>query len=174
MGATQLIFSVLVPFVLSAGATYAVIRFSPERKDLKRVRELLEQNAADQEQQRLANEFKCDVQIKDRLTEGAKLTFRSETPFRLKQVQLANESGAPFSSTALETRTSTSHEVDLAAEDISKVYFSQTQGTQRTGLLTYTALVNGWVIERKLAVTLLQLPCDIPLGAGVTFYIKMQ
>jgi hypothetical protein len=65
--------------VISAGSTYAVIRLSPERKDLKRVRELLEGNA---EQQRLANDFKCDVEIKDLQTEGASLVLQSETPFR--------------------------------------------------------------------------------------------
>jgi hypothetical protein len=174
MDATQVVFGVLAPLVISIGSTYAVIRLSPERKDLKRVRELLERNAADKEQQRLANEFRCDVQIIDMLTDGAKVIFRSETPFCLKQVQLATELNAPLSSIEPKTGTSTSHEVAVAAEDISKVYFSQTQGTQRTGLLTFTALVNGQVVERKRAVTVLQLTCANPVGSGQRVYYALD
>jgi hypothetical protein len=174
MDGNQLVFGVLAPLVISAVATYAVIRFSPERKDLKRVRELLEKNATDQERQRVANEFRCEVQITDMNIAGAKVTFRSETSFRLKQVQLASEFGAPFTSIDPDTGTSTSHEIHVSQDEIAKVYISQGGGNQRTGLLMYTAIVDDRVIERRRAMTLFQGVCANPSGAGMTYYYRMQ
>jgi hypothetical protein len=174
MDGSQLVFSVVAPLLISAVATYAVIRFSPERRDLKRVRELLEKNAADQERQRIANEFRCEVQITDMNIAGAEVTFRSETSFRLKQVQLGSEFGAPFTSIDPEAGTSTSHEIHVSQDEIAKVYFSQGGGNQRTGLLMYTALVDDQVIERRIAVTLSQGVFANPSGAGMAFYYKMQ
>ena len=167
MDVTQLVFSVLVPLVISVGATYAVIRFSPERKDLKRVRDLLEQNATDKEQQRLAVTSRLQMHIA-----GAKVMFISETKFRLKQVQLGSELGAPFTSIEPETGTSTRHEINVSQDDIGKLYVSRGGGIQ-TGLLMYTALVDGRVIERR-AVTLSEGTCDNPAGGGIACYYKMQ
>jgi hypothetical protein len=171
MDSTEILVTALVSLVISAGSTYAVIRLSPERKDLKRVRELLDGNA---EQQRLSNDFNCDVEIQDLQTEGANLVLQSEMPFQLKQVQLATESGAPLSSIEPgETGLSTRHEVRIPAKDIGRVFFSQPGGMQKTGLLTFTANINGHLVERKRAVTVLQLMCANPTGHGQTMYFHM-
>ena len=67
-----------------------MIRFSPERRDLKRVRELLDRNAV---QQQLSTQFKCDVSIEDRKAEGAErssglLKQRGFDSFRAHQLTI--------------------------------------------------------------------------------------
>ncbi len=174
MDSTQILFGVVAPLVISAGSTYAVIRFSPERRDLKRVRELLEKNATDEERQRLANEFKCDVQIADMNLAGAKVTFTSETPFVLKRVQLSSELGAPFTSIEPKTGCSTIHQIDVSQDDIGRLYLSQGGRNQRIGLLTYTILVDGRTVERDRAVRLSEGVGKNPSGAGMAYYYRME
>jgi hypothetical protein len=162
--------SAAISLVISAGSTYAVIRFSPERRDLQRVRQLLEDGA---ERERIANEFKCEIEIADMQTKGARVIFTSKSAFQVTQVQLATEAGAPLAMIDHAAPISTRHEVEIPAGEIAKVFFSQSQGVNRTGLLTFRAVVDGHVTERRRAVTVSQLTCANPSGSGMTYYFHL-
>jgi hypothetical protein len=165
------VFSVGVPMLVA----WLTIKFGPDRKEVSRLRSLLEGMEARQQKEMRLTQFRCTLSLEDKQMGGSKVTFKADTPFRLLQVEMASSNGAPTATVDVNSGLGTEHVCTIPYELINGVYWS-TPGSSsaRQAMILYSVEADGVILPRKRSVGLTQCSFTKPGDTTQYMYIAMN
>lgn len=167
------VLSIAIPVVVAFITAYLTIKFGPDRKEVSRLRTLVESFASEQTKDKKLKHFQCDVSVKDLLEEGSKVTISGNMPFKLSRVEMANEAGAPFDKVDGDGQIKSEHICVIPRKAINEVFHSSRSGSVRNGALIIWAEIEGTLVDRKKGVVLVSHSILKPPNNTYFSYIKM-
>lgn len=165
------VFSVGIPMLVA----WLTIKFGPDRKEVSRLRSLLEGMEARQQKEMKLTQFRCTLSFEDKQREGSKVTFKADTLFRLLQVETASSNGAPTATVEVDSGPGTEHSCTIPYELINSVY-SITPGSSsiKHGMIIYSVEADGVILQRQRSVALTQSTFSKPGDTTQYMYIAMS
>jgi hypothetical protein len=143
-------FSIAMPIFVA----WLTIRFGPNRKEVSRLRAVVDKMAEEQEKQRRVSQFRCEVSFDDLRTDGSRARFTSSTPFRLLKVEMRNTNGTPLGKVPWQGNGAhTSHSVGIPITAITAVWNARPGGNP-DAVLGYTVQVEESVLPLTRPVLL--------------------